>query len=104
MLFLGRKPDTERLKKRISGSSRVRFLGRLSRKTLPDIYSAGDVLICLNDMDSLGWRALEAQACGLPVVVSKEFASKEGMEDKVTYTIEPGGCLEEWPKKSKKSS
>lgn len=49
----------------------VAFLGRRSQETLPYYYSAADVVIMPSHYESFGMVALEAMACGTPVVASQ---------------------------------
>ncbi|MDQ6772292.1 MAG: glycosyltransferase [Candidatus Dormibacteraeota bacterium] len=50
--------------------ARVRFLGSVPQPTLADHYAAADALIVPSYSESFGLVALEAQACGTPVVAS----------------------------------
>jgi len=49
----------------------VIFLGKRSQDTLPYYYSAADVLVMPSHYESFGMVALEAMACGTPVVASQ---------------------------------
>lgn len=49
----------------------VTFLGRRSQETLPYYYSAADVVVMPSHYESFGMVALEAMACGTPVVASQ---------------------------------
>jgi len=49
----------------------VTFLGRRSQETLPYYYSAAEVVIVPSHYESFGMVALEAMACGTPVVASQ---------------------------------
>lgn len=46
----------------------VRFLGRLDREELPELYSALDVFLFPSPVETEGLVAMEAMACGTPVV------------------------------------
>ncbi len=48
----------------------VRFLPPVAREGLPDVYRAADVLVMPSRSESFGLAALEAQACGTPVVAA----------------------------------
>jgi D-inositol-3-phosphate glycosyltransferase len=49
----------------------VTFLGKRSQDTLPYYYSAADVVVVPSHYESFGMVALEAMACGTPVVASR---------------------------------
>jgi len=46
------------------------FLGQIPNKELPLIYSACALLLFPSETDTFGMVVLEAQACGVPVLVS----------------------------------
>jgi D-inositol-3-phosphate glycosyltransferase len=48
----------------------VRFLPPVPHADLPEVYAAADVLLMPSRSESFGLAALEAQACGIPVVAS----------------------------------
>ena len=54
----------------VSLDGHVEFLGPRDHRNLPWIYSAADVLVMPSRSESFGLTALEAQACGLPVVAT----------------------------------
>ena len=49
----------------------VTFLGKRSQDTLPYYYSAADIVVVPSHYESFGMVALEAMACGTPVVASQ---------------------------------
>jgi D-inositol-3-phosphate glycosyltransferase len=60
----------------------VLFLGKRSQDTLPYYYSAADVLVMPSHYESFGMVALEAMACGTPVIATQvgglAFLVKDG--------------------------
>jgi D-inositol-3-phosphate glycosyltransferase len=60
----------------------VVFLGKRAQETLPYYYSAADVLVMPSHYESFGMVALEAMACGTPVIASQvgglAFLVKDG--------------------------
>jgi len=67
-------PELARLKRiaaQLGISDRVDFLGSLPQDRLPDYYNAADVCVLPSYSESFGLAALEAAACGKPVVASR---------------------------------
>lgn len=64
--------------------NRVTFAGRVEQKTLPQYYSAADVLAVPSYYESFGLVALEALACGTPVVTTPVGAMEKIVKDGVT--------------------
>ena len=69
----------------------VIFLGKRSQSSLPYYYSAADVLIMPSYYESFGMVALEAMACGTPVVASQVGGLAFLIQDGVTGFVVPGG-------------
>jgi D-inositol-3-phosphate glycosyltransferase len=67
----------------------VDFLGSVAHHELPYFYSAADVLVMPSYSESFGLVALEAQACGRPVVGSGVAGLRSVVRDGVTgYLID----------------
>jgi D-inositol-3-phosphate glycosyltransferase len=62
----------------------VVFLGKRGQDTLPYYYSAADVLVMPSHYESFGMVALEAMACGTPVVASQVGGLAFLIQDGVT--------------------
>ncbi len=88
----GEESEKERLKAIAAAagvSDRVDFLGSVAHHELPFFYSAGDALVMPSYSESFGLVALEAQACGLPVVGSGVSGLRSVVRDEVTgYLID----------------
>jgi len=62
----------------------VRFLGKQSQDSLPYYYSAAEMVIMPSHYESFGMVALEAMACGTPVIASMVGGLIHLVEDGVT--------------------
>ena len=83
------RPELERLAADLDGD--VRFLGFLDRDELSAFYSALDVFAFPSPVETQGLVALEANACGTPVVGVNSGALAETIEDDVTGFHVPVG-------------
>jgi D-inositol-3-phosphate glycosyltransferase len=59
-----------RLAVRLGVGDRVRFVPPVPHEELPDFYAAADIVLMPSRSESFGLVALEAQACGVPVIAS----------------------------------
>ena len=69
----------------------VLFLGKRGQETLPYYYSAADILIMPSYYESFGMVALEAMACGTPVIASQVGGLAFLVQDGITGFVVPGG-------------
>ena len=81
--------------------NRLMFAGRVDQETLPQYYSAADVLVVPSYYESFGLVALEALACGTPVVTTSvgemEDIVKNGITGYVATDSDPqhfAECIE----------
>jgi D-inositol-3-phosphate glycosyltransferase len=66
----------------------VAFLGKRDQDTLPYYYSAAEVVVMPSYYESFGMVALEAMACGTPVIASQVGGLAFLVQDGVTgYTV-----------------
>lgn len=84
--------EKERLKAIASGvgvRDRVDFVGSVAHHELPYFYGAADVCVMPSYSESFGLVALEAQACGCPVVASGVSGLRSVVRDEVSgYLID----------------
>lgn len=67
----------------------AKSLGRLNLKEVCEAYKNADVLIFPSRHEGLSRVAMEAQSCGLPVVVSNASSLPESLEDGVSGHVCP---------------
>ena len=67
--------------KELGIADRVTFLGKIPNESVPELLANVDVFAALSRKESFGVAALEAMACGKPVVVSDADGFKEIIED-----------------------
>jgi D-inositol-3-phosphate glycosyltransferase len=88
----GDESEKERLKAVASAvgvRDRVDFLGSVAHHELPYFYAAADVCVMPSYSESFGLVALEAQACGRPVVASGVSGLRSVVRDEVSgYLID----------------
>jgi L-malate glycosyltransferase len=92
LLLIGEGPDTtlvRRLVKRKGLEDSVIFLGAQVR--VEEILPCGDLFLLPSQEESFGLSALEAMACGVPLVGSLGSGIGEVIEDGVTGMLHPVG-------------
>ncbi|GGO22674.1 glycosyltransferase [Microbispora bryophytorum] len=70
-------------------SDRIRFLGRVERDTLPSLMRSATAVVSVPWYEPFGMVALEAMACGVPVVASAVGGQKETVVNTVTGLLVP---------------
>jgi D-inositol-3-phosphate glycosyltransferase len=69
----------------------VDFRGPQPQAALPDYYAAADLCVMPSLYESFGMVALEAMACGVPVIGSRVGGLAETVQDDVTGVLVPEG-------------
>ena len=72
----------------------VTFTGAVPQTELPRYYGAADVFVLPSHYESFGLAALEAMACGVPVVASRVGGLKTFVKDGKTGYLIPWRCPE----------
>lgn len=92
LLLIGEGPDLLSAREQVTElnlEDRVLFLGNQSQVT--ELLSLGDLFLLPSEQESFGLAALEAMACGTPVVASDAGGIPEVIVDGVTGSICPVG-------------
>jgi len=74
----------------------VRFLPPQSRDRLPELYRAADLVAVPSYNESFGLVALEAQACGTPVVAAAVGGLVTAVRDGVSGVLVDGHAPADW--------
>ena len=86
------RDDAEKEARELGVDTDVRFLGRLG--TVAPLLQASDLFLLPSQSESFGLAALEAMACGVPVVGARAGGMPEVVTDGVTGILEPAGSVE----------
>jgi D-inositol-3-phosphate glycosyltransferase len=76
----------------------VSFVPPAGRGTVADFYRAADLVVVPSYSESFGLVALEAQACGVPVVAAAVGGLTTAVEDGVSGVLVDGHDPEQWAK------
>jgi len=95
LLMVGEGPErssAQALARRLGLQDRVRFLG--AQESVAEIVGMADVFLLPSELESFGLSALEAMACGVPVVGSDAGGLPEVVQHTETGFLLPVGDVE----------
>ncbi|MBN2754378.1 MAG: glycosyltransferase [Candidatus Goldbacteria bacterium] len=95
LLIAGDGPYLDNLRANTAGLKGIYFLGRQPQENMPLIYSSADLFMFPSVTDTFGMSVLEAQACGIPAIVSDKGGPQEIIIDKETGYVLPV-CKDQW--------
>ena len=95
LIVVGDGPFRAEMQREVSNLP-AHFLGMQGDRELIRLYQNADLLLFPSRTDTLGQVVMEAQACGLPVLVSDEGGPREMMDDGVTGGVLPRNDLAAW--------
>ncbi|HEY7120465.1 MAG TPA: glycosyltransferase [Tepidisphaeraceae bacterium] len=95
LVIAGEGPHAPTLRERLAGRP-VYFVGRQSDEELAALYASSDLLVFPSATDTLGQVVLEAQASGLPALVSTLGGPRELIEDGVSGLVLAAGDVGAW--------
>jgi glycosyltransferase involved in cell wall biosynthesis len=100
LTVVGEGPQESALKKQVEGlglGSVVEFAGPVANDALPEVYRQSDVVVVPSittsdgSAEALGVVALEAAACGIPVIATRVGGVPEFIEDRRNGILTPPG-------------
>ncbi|MBN1646719.1 MAG: glycosyltransferase [Spirochaetales bacterium] len=96
LLVTGDGPSLDTYRHTCRHLKKIRFSGFQSQEILPEIYSGADFFVFPSLTDTFGMSVLEAQACGLPAVVSDCGGPQEIIRNGETGFIAEGKNTDSW--------
>ena len=72
-------------------SSQVTFVGQVGRTALPPLLRSADLLLSVSEYDPTGILAVQAMACGTPVIASAVGGQVDAVVDGTTGILVPPG-------------
>ena len=95
LVIVGDGPYREKMARKLR-KRRVHFLGFRHGEELSTIYASSDFFAFPSTTDTLGQVVMEAQGCGIPVLVTDQGGPKEVITDGQTGMVLPAEDREAW--------
>lgn len=95
LIVIGDGPYRAEMEAKLAGTG-AHFLGFRHGTELATLYASGDLFVFPSATDTLGQVAMEAQACGLAVLVSDVGGPREMVEPGVTGLVLPADRAGAW--------
>jgi glycosyltransferase involved in cell wall biosynthesis len=84
-----------RLARKLGVHTRLVFTGRVDPADLPALLRSADLLVSTSPYEPVGMMALQAMACGTPVVAAAGGAARDAVVDMTTGLLTPPGRPEQ---------
>jgi glycosyltransferase involved in cell wall biosynthesis len=95
LIVIGQGPMLDDMRQALHGHDAI-FLGYRTGNELSTIYASGDFLVFPSATDTLGQAVLEAQASGMPALVSDRGGPRTAIVDGVTGVVIPSSSARHW--------
>ncbi len=100
LLIAGDGPYRTEIENKTKNLEEVFMLGRVEHEILPYIYSGSELFLFPSNSDTFGMAVLEAQACGLPAIVSDKGGPKGIVIDGKTGFVAKEDDIIDWLEKT----
>lgn len=96
LTVVGSGPYLDELRQGCADLPDVTFTGRVAYERLPEIYNQHHIFLFPSTIDTFGMAVLEAQACGLPALVSDVGGPREIVADGQTGYVLKVDAVQGW--------
>jgi len=82
------RPELEKLAASLGVSDRVEFLGWVDFENMPGLYRNAHIYLQISDVEGMSNSVLQAMACGLPAILSRNGSAGYGGGDNASFLDE----------------
>ncbi len=82
------RPELEKLAASLGVSGRVQFRGWLDFENMPDLYRSAHIYLQISDVEGMSNSVLQAMACGLPAILSRNASAGYGGGETASFLDE----------------